>query len=53
MNYKDDYVNSHNGYDQDEYSDGDIPAVDLNPYYQNVEPLPESTRPRQDGPGGN
>ena len=21
-------------------------------YYQNVEPLPESSRPRQDGPGG-
>lgn len=34
------------------YDDGNIPDVDLNSY-ENVEPLPESSRPRQDGPGGN
>ena len=42
------------------YDDGDIPEVDLprdkeknsdkDPY--EVEPLPESSRPRKDGPGG-
>lgn len=38
------------------YDDGNIPEVDL-PQEKNVvtpvEPLPESTRPRKDGPGGN
>lgn len=42
------------------YDDGNIPEIDLpqdkssnnKPDY-NVEPLPESTRPRKDGPGGN
>lgn len=45
--------NSKNAYD-----DGNIPEVDLpkdkfsnKPDY-NVEPLPESSRPRKDGPGG-
>lgn len=37
------------------YDDGNIPEVDL-PKTSNkvepVEPLPESTRPRKDGPGG-
>ncbi len=41
------------------YDDGNIPGVDL-PKTENkkesssgiVEPLPESTRPRKDGPGG-
>lgn len=37
------------------YDDGNIPAIDL-PQSENihapVEPLPESTRPRKDGPGG-
>lgn len=31
------------------YDDGNIPEVDL-PH--DVEPLPESERPRKDGPGG-
>lgn len=39
----------------DRYDDGNIPAADL-PQGENasapVEPLPESTRPRKDGPGG-
>lgn len=43
------------------YDDGNIPETDLpgkkesknQDSYQNVEPLPESTRPRKDGPGGN
>lgn len=41
------------------YDDGNIPAVDLpqnknsaNTDYDNAEPLPESSRPRKDGPGG-
>ena len=37
------------------YDDGNIPKTDL-PNSQNtdtsVEPLPESSRPRKDGPGG-
>lgn len=37
------------------YDDGNIPQIDL-PEDKNtdvsVEPLPESSRPRQDGPGG-
>ncbi|MBQ8326924.1 MAG: hypothetical protein IJX86_07600 [Lachnospiraceae bacterium] len=45
------------------YDDGNIPKIDLPPRgaknnyptdaQDNVEPLPESTRPRKDGPGGN
>ena len=35
-----------------EYDDDDIPKVDL-PKTKSVEPLPESERPRKDGPGGN
>lgn len=40
------------------YDDDDIPEVDLpknstsKTDYDNVEPLPESSRPRKDGPGG-
>lgn len=36
------------------YDDDDIPPVDLpkKDGNYNVEPLPESTRPRKDGPGG-
>lgn len=37
------------------YDDGNIPDIDL-PQNRNedgiTEPLPESTRPRKDGPGG-
>lgn len=43
----------------DDYDDGNIPEIDLpqdkvtdKTDYDNVEPLPESTRPRKDGPGG-
>lgn len=44
------------------YDDDNIPEVDLprgtnsasdKENYISVEPLPESTRPRKDGPGGN
>lgn len=44
------------------YDDDNIPEVDLprgtnkasnKEDYTSVEPLPESTRPRKDGPGGN
>lgn len=44
------------------YGDGDIPTIDLpqtnkkssnnNNPNESAEPLPESTRPRKDGPGG-
>lgn len=40
------------------YDDGNIPEIDLpkdkssNNSNYNVEPLPESSRPRKDGPGG-
>lgn len=39
---------------EDDYGDGDIPEVDTEPYKDGfyVEPLPESTRPRRDGPAG-
>ena len=38
---------------KDDYDDGNIPEVDLPENKVSVEPLPESTRPRKDGPGGN
>lgn len=50
MDYQDKYKNDLN---EDDYGDGDIPEADINPYYKDVEPLPESSRPRRDGPGGN
>ncbi len=34
------------------YDDDNIPEVDLPVHNENVEPLPESSRPRKDGPGG-
>lgn len=49
MDYKDNYpIKSVNSYD-----DGDIPEVDLPQNNDgSIEPLPESERPRKDGPGG-
>ena len=41
-------VNSEDFFADDVYNDGDIPHKDLEP----AEPLPEYTRPRKDGPGG-
>ena len=44
---------------QNPYGDGDTPEVDYEPYRNGsevitpVDPLPESTRERRDGPGGN
>lgn len=34
------------------YDDGNIPEIDLPSDCEPTEPLPESTRPRKDGPGG-
>ena len=34
------------------YDDGNIPDIDLPKDSGSVEPLPESSRPRKDGPGG-
>lgn len=34
------------------YDDGNIPEVDLPEKNTMTEPLPESSRPRKDGPGG-
>jgi hypothetical protein len=54
-------------YNEDRYGDGDVPDVDVQPYRDNAfdphpeasgdneaypEPLPESSRERRDGPGG-
>ncbi|MDO4321862.1 MAG: hypothetical protein Q4C61_04990 [Lachnospiraceae bacterium] len=39
--------NSKNAYD-----DGNIPEIDVPKKAWATEPLPESTRPRKDGPGG-
>lgn len=41
----------------DEYGDDDTPKVDIQPYQDQAaeplpKPLPESSRPRRDGPGG-
>lgn len=50
-------MNRQNKFSND-YDDGNIPEVDLpkvtstNKTDYNVEPLPESSRPRKDGPGG-
>ena len=38
---------------QNTYDDEDIPKVDFPQDTWTVEPLPESSRPRKDGPGGN
>lgn len=35
-----------------EYDDDNIPEIDLPKQTWATEPLPESTRPRKDGPGG-
>ena len=49
-------LNNHSGYvllSSPKYAtEFDIPKEDL-PKTKNVEPLPESERPRKDGPGGN
>ncbi|MDO5540394.1 MAG: hypothetical protein Q4F83_09995 [Eubacteriales bacterium] len=37
---------------ESEYDDGNIPEIDYNGFSP-AEPLPESSRPRKDGPGGN
>lgn len=39
-------------YDENTYDDDNIPEIDLPHPSENVEPLPESTRPRKDGSGG-
>lgn len=41
------------GFITNDYDDGDIPIIDLPQNKDSAEPLPESTRPRKDGPGGN
>lgn len=39
---------------KNDYDDGNIPEIDQveDNSKEEVEPLPESTRPRKDGPGG-
>ncbi len=44
--YRTDYQTS-----TDLYGDGDVPVADTEPY-KDAEPLPESSRERRDGPGG-
>jgi len=36
----------------DSHGTGDVPETTANSYYKDAEPLPESSRPRRDGPGG-
>lgn len=48
-------MNKPNSKSNNTYDDGNIPKIDLpddKNDNENVEPLPESTRPRKDGPGG-
>ena len=48
--------NSKNAYDDDNIPEVDLPRNTGRNCHKkniNVEPLPESTRPRKDGPGGN
>ena len=52
---KDKTKSSHNEQPKSAYDDGNIPDVDLpggEDTVKPVEPLPESSRPRKDGPGG-
>lgn len=49
MNLKINEIPKNNDKTINVYDDGNIPKEDLP---QNVEPLPESSRPRKDGPGG-
>ncbi len=55
--HKKNTTNSYSNDYQNRYDDGNIPEIDL-PKSQSdkskydVEPLPESSRPRKDGPGG-
>lgn len=42
-----------NAYDDDNIPEVDLPRGTDKADYTSVEPLPESTRPRKDGPGGN
>ncbi|RDY30697.1 AE-binding protein [Lachnotalea glycerini] len=50
--YKDVYKDNDNEHDMttDEYTNKNKPEINYPPI---KEPLPESTRPRKDGPGGN
>lgn len=41
-----------NNTSQNTYDDGNIPEIDQPKEAWITEPLPESTRPRKDGPGG-
>ena len=44
--------------DTDRYGDGDVPEIDVEPYRDGsqvvtpTDPLPETSRERRDGPGG-
>jgi len=49
MNEKNIQITPNSQNPADLYDDGNIPKEDLP---GSVEPLPESTRPRKDGPGG-
>ncbi len=47
--------NEKNVYDDDNIPNADLPqdkSIKYKNSSENVEPLPESTRPRKDGPGG-
>lgn len=54
MNKKNKNTTSTNAYDDDNIPEVDLPKnrTSNKTNYDNVEPLPESSRPRKDGPGG-
>lgn len=50
-------LNQHNNYSNSKHQNNSLNAINENEFsnpnqYKNVEPLPESSRPRRDGPGG-
>lgn len=45
-------TNSNNSSSKNSYDDDNIPEIDLPTESWITEPLPESFRPRKDGPGG-
>lgn len=45
-------MSKENSKPQNDYDDGNIPEIDLPKDSWITEPLPETSRPRKDGPGG-
>ena len=52
MNNTKESSNAKNIYDDDNIPEVDLPGNEVKDSNDSVEPLPESSRPRKDGPGG-